>query len=559
NTATSNGGEGRRWYDKGKELEREGDTAGALEAYKNSLRADSKKAAPWVKIAQLLEHNQQNAEALECYKRAVAVDPFHPVVHVKYANALSAAGNVTQAISEYERALQIDKQHRQAYQGLGMAYEHKGEPAKAADYYRKALAIDPDAAEVLGNLIALGRHVDVDDAIESAREKIAAAQTQMEANEEALALDGKRDDGDEDGGDQDDVGPLSVGDLEAEAETAHRPPAQKNEDGRLTPSARIATIAYGLGKELERRGDDYEDAFAAYASANNARKRAAGAFNRDAFDSRIDKLCEIFSPEFYADRAGWGDPSEVPVFVVGLPRSGTTLTEQILSSHPLCHGAGEIDALADMATGTPDRLGTNETRWPDCADRLSREHINALAKDYLARLTKGAPREAVRVTDKQPLNFFHIGLIALAFPNARILHCQRDLRDNGFSIYSENFNYSQRWSTDLADIAHYWRGYRRLMAHFRENLPINMLDVRYEETVADQEAASRRLLDFMGLDWDASVLSFHKNDRAVQTPSRWQVRQPIYKQSAGRWRRFEAHLGQLIEAQLEADAAQSKK
>lgn len=500
------------------------------------MRVDPHKAAPWVSIAQLLEKNQQRLEALECFKRAIAADPYNSFVRYKYGLALAQSGDLDRAISEYDFAIRLNSNDASIYTARAVAFEHQGEPAKAAASYRNALRIAPDNAQALGNLIALGRHVDVDDALENARAQVAAAHANIdELDDTSASIEEDNDDA-----------PLGVGPVEAEEERDGR--KDETDNNERNSKARFSMVAYGLGKELERRGEDDEEAFAAYASANGARKRATGAFNRKIYDRRIDKMCEIFSRDFYAERAEWGDSSEIPVFVVGLPRSGTTLTEQILASHPLCHGAGEIDALADMATGTPDRLGSNETPWPDCADQLTKEHIDALAKDYVARLTKGAPRNSIRVIDKQPLNFFHIGLIAMAFPNARILHCQRDLRDNGFSIFSENFAHSQRWSTDLADIAYYWRGYRRLMAHFRENLPINMLDVRYEETVADQEAASRRLLDFMGLEWDKSVLAFHKNDRAVQTPSRWQVRQPIYKKSAGRWQRFESHLGPLIEA-----------
>ncbi|MEM9989252.1 MAG: sulfotransferase [Pseudomonadota bacterium] len=481
---------GRYWFDEGRKYERAGDPAGALDAYKQSLKIDALQAAPWVSIARILDQNQQKLEALQCYAQAAKVDPYNAVVRSKYANALTAAGHIEKAEAEYEAALRADEKHTPSYYGLGMLFEHKGEPEKAAGAYRKALYTDENHAQSLGNLLNLGRHIDVKDAIAQAQSLI----------------DHLKDDKD------------------------------------------ISAIGYGLGKELERRGEDDDAAFKAYAVANQSRKNRAGPFHREGFDKRINDLCEIFSPRFFEERKDWGNPSDVPVFVVGLPRSGTTLTEQILSSHPDCYGAGEIDALVDMATGTPDRLGNNEKAWPYNADQLNKDHIQALAKDYLARLVKDDPGTSLRAIDKQPLNFFHIGLVALAFPHARIIHCHRDLRDNGFSIFCENFAPSQQWSTDLSDIAYYWQGYRRLMRHWHTYTPAHILDVRYEDTVSDLEGSTRRLLDFIDLPWDPACLSFHENERAVQTPSRWQVRQPLYKRSAGRWTRFKGHLTPLITA-----------
>jgi hypothetical protein len=157
------------------------------------------------------------------------------------------------------------------------------------------------------------------------------------------------------------------------------------------------------------------------------------------------------------------------------------------------------------------------------------------------------PAETLRSIDKQPLNFFQLGLVALALPGARIIHCIRDPRNNGLAVFSENFSLEQRWSTDLADIAHYWHGYRRLMNHWQSVTSLKILEVQYEQVIADFEPQVRRLLDFLQLPWDAACLDFHQHARAVQTPSRWQVRQPLYKTSVDRWRNFAAELQPLLE------------
>lgn len=204
--------------------------------------------------------------------------------------------------------------------------------------------------------------------------------------------------------------------------------------------------------------------------------------------------------------------------------------------------------MTDLATGTPDRLGNANVSWPECASLLSTKHVTDIAKEYLERASQRSEQQAIRVIDKQPLNFWHLGLIAMAFPKAKIIHCTRDIRDCGLSIFTQNFNLQQNWSTDLEHIAIYWQGYRELIAHFKAVSGLEFLDVSYEQTVTDIESQAKKLLDFVELTWQPAVLDFHNSKRAVQTPSRWQVRQPIYQTSKARWRNYETHLTPLIEA-----------
>lgn len=478
----------KSWFDQGKELYLRKDLGGALNAFRNSLKVNPQNGLVWVALADVLQENQQAYDALECLKRGASVEPRNVTILTRLAAMFRVSGEIDDAQKVFDRAVAINHEYVPAWMGLAGLYEETSRPDDAAVCYRKVLALKPDHAEALANIIGLGRDVDVSAEIELASQAMSMA----DDREHAL-------------------------------------------------------IGYGLGKALERLGR-YDEAFEVLAQANAARRSIAGAFRPNQFDRRVERMIEIFSDQFFKARSGWGDASEVPVFVVGLPRSGTTLTEQIIGSHPMCHGAGELAILTDLATGTPDRLGRADPPWPETAGELSSQQVSDLGRDFVTQVSSISPREAVRVVDKQPLNFWHLGLVAMALPNAKIIHCRRDLRDNGFSIYAQNFNPQQRWATDLGDIAHYWRGYRKLMDHWSRATGLQILDVVYEDTVADLEGQSRRVLEFLDLPWDDRVLDFHKNDRAVQTPSKWQVRQPLYTTSKEKWRNYEEHLGPLIDA-----------
>lgn len=482
----------RDWFDAGMEFKRAGNPSGALDAFRRSIKLNSCVAAPWIGLADLLDANSQLEDARQCLIRAVQAEARNPAARLRLASSHKALGFTEEARREYDTAIQLAPHSAPAHFGLGQLLEDIAEPEDAAAAYRRALEIDETHHEALASLLGLGRHVDISKAIETAKSRMAT----------------------------------------------------EDAPGR-------SLLGYGLGKAFDHQ-KRYADAFDAYAAANEARREASGPFDRKVFDRRLEQLMSVFSRDLFEERAGWGDASQRPVFIVGLPRSGTTLTEQIISSHPQCFGAGELNVLTDLATGMPDRLGRAEPAWPDCARLMDARHAADAGADYLRRSSARAPGEAMRVVDKQPLNFWHLGLVAMALPNARIIHCTRDIRDCGFSIYAHNFNAQQAWSTDLEDIAYYWRGYRRLMDHWKSVTRLQFIDVRYEDTVADLEGGARSLLSFLDLPWDEQVLRYHENDRAVQTPSRWQVRQPVYTSSMARWHHYKSELAPLIKAAEDA-------
>jgi hypothetical protein len=237
---------------------------------------------------------------------------------------------------------------------------------------------------------------------------------------------------------------------------------------------------------------------------------------------------------------GAGEPSNLPIFIVGMPRSGTTLIEQILASHPQVIGAGELNALRNAA----ERLGP----LPEAFAGLTPQAATQVGRDYLAHVTPLA-RGRAHVVDKMPGNFLHAGLIAAALPGARIIHSRRDAVDTCLSCYSKLFSGEQPFAYDFGELGRFHRGYEALMAHWRTLLPPEcFIEIDYEEVVDDLEGQARRLIAFLGLPWDEACLNFHQSRRVVRTASMNQVRQPIYRGSKGRWRQYAGHLQPLLAA-----------
>ncbi len=284
-------------------------------------------------------------------------------------------------------------------------------------------------------------------------------------------------------------------------------------------------------------------------NALKARQRPFDAAGHTAWSER---LIEFFDRDFFTARhnplAGRhsGSDSQLPVFIVGMPRCGSTLVEQILASHPSVAGAGELEDMRTLLRRLPELLGSDQV-FPDCAAQLDGSRAQALADEYLAARRRQAPA-AARVCDKMLGNYARLGLIALLFPRARVIHCRRDPLDTCLSCYCQHFEHGHRYSYDLRHLGVAYRNYQRLMAHWRQVLPMPLLEIDYEALVADQETVTRRLLDFLGLDWDARCLRFHEQRRGVHTASAWQVRQPLYNTAVGRWRNWRDQLQPLIEA-----------
>jgi hypothetical protein len=259
----------------------------------------------------------------------------------------------------------------------------------------------------------------------------------------------------------------------------------------------------------------------------------------------VGNLLAAFGAEFFAGAAGGGWDSRRPVFVFGLPRSGTTLVEQVLASHSRVHGAGELPLARRSFEAMPAAAVRNEPPLA-CVPHLGAEARRRLAEQHLGWLHAHDGGRAERVVDKMPDNYLYLGLLAALFPGAVFVHCRRDLRDIAVSCWMTHFR-SIRWANDPAHIAARFAQYRRAMDHWRKVLPVRLVEVDYEETVSDLEGVARRLIGACGLEWEPACLDFHRTRRPVRTASLTQVRQPIYKRSAGRWKNYERELADLFD------------
>jgi hypothetical protein len=300
---------------------------------------------------------------------------------------------------------------------------------------------------------------------------------------------------------------------------------------------------------------DYRRSFQRFLSGN-AGMRALMDFDVKPTLAMFDHIERVFTPALIEAKSGHGDPSTAPIFVIGMPRSGTTLVEQILASHPDVHGAGELSAFyeAMLSVRGPDG---RPIAGPASVPALDPKAFGEIGSRYVAAIRALAPTTPF-ITDKRPNNYYFIGLIHLALPNAKIIHVMRDPIDTCVSCFSMYFTFDRmglKQTFDLAELGRYYRRYEQLMAHWRRVLPPGrILDVRYENVVADLEGETRRMLYYCGLPWDEDCLAFYKTKRAVLTASAAQVRRPIYDTSVGRWRVYEEFLGPLL-AELRSAAA----
>jgi hypothetical protein len=295
-------------------------------------------------------------------------------------------------------------------------------------------------------------------------------------------------------------------------------------------------IRFAIGKYYDDVGD-FKRAFRSAERANDLQRRGVDPYNAEAHTRMVDDLRRVYTREALADIHAGASDSRRPVFVVGMPRSGTSLIEQIIASHPAAAGAGELGYWSSAMQRFERELRHQLVSAP-LKEKLSREYLRTLDEHSTA---------AVRVVDKATFNAEYLGVIHSVFPHARIIYVQRDPIDVCLSCYLTRLPEDLNFAMALADLAHYYREHHRLVTHWRRALPAGtLLDVRYEDLVADQERGTRRIIEFLGLEWDDRCLRFERTERAVRTSSFWQVRQRMYRTSVGRWRNYRKYLGPLL-------------
>lgn len=460
-----------------------------------------------------------NEKALRYFARAVAEEPQNPYYHLSIGETYLKLSEFTPAIRHFQEALDLKPDLVEALCALGDAYKAFGKSEMALPIFEKALKIarnHPMARIGLPRALAsLGR---MDEAAVHLKEAI----------EQRIAV------------------PAAYSAFVHTRRFTEEPPELaailaelRDPDHGSAGSAELHHAAGKLLNDLRR----YKEAMDHFKKGNQARGQK---FDLEIYRRWVDAVIETFTPETVAPIAAYGNHSEVPVFVVGMPRSGTTLTEQICASHPSVHGAGELSKLRRIANGIGLSYGSDIDLGKSIA-RLTPGLTKTLSAEHLAYLRERDP-DALRIIDKMPHNFELVGLIGLLFPNARIIHCRRDSIDNCISCFVLQLGEAHSYSADLQTLGLYYREYNRLMRHWNNVLPGRIFENRYEAMIENQEEQSRRLIDYLGLPWNDACLRYFERDGSVNTYSRWQVRQPIYKTSVKRWKSYEGEIQPLIEA-----------
>jgi tetratricopeptide (TPR) repeat protein len=478
-------------------------------------------ADAWNNRGNVLYDLKRWQDALASYDRAIAVQPELAQSHLGRGNALRRLSRYDEALAAYDRALTLKPGNAETLCNWGATLAELNCFDAAEAKFRRAIALDPGFAGAYNDLGLIlkerGRLVEARQAIEQAIRLSPATTSYYDNLGEIKSFV---------------AGDPHITALERLAEQA----------AALRPSDRIH-LHFALAKAYEHTAR-FEDAFRQLLAAN-ALKRRQIAYDESATLARMERTSAVLTRDFIAARHGSGAPSPVPVFIVGMPRSGTTLIEQILASHPDVYGAGELGLFEQAARAVGNAL-PDARRFPDMVLAMSGEHFRTLANHYLDGLLRIAPK-ASRIVDKMPGNFLFTGLIHLALPHAAIVHAVRNPIDTCVSCFSVHFTRGQSYTFDLAELGRYFRQYRALMAHWHHVLPAGRLfEVHYEDLLEDVEGVARCIVAHCGLDWDARCLDFHRTERSVRTASAAQVRQPIYKSSVGRWRRYANFLGPLL-------------
>lgn len=439
-------------------------------------------ARAWVDLVDVQRELEKYDEATASAERLLAIDPDKPESHMVYAGVVGVAGRHEEAIAAYRRALELAPDKAAAMCSMAHHLKTIGEQEAAVAQYRACLATRPDYAEAYWSLANLKT--------------------------------------------------FRFGDAEVDTMTA------LIREGGL-PDESLSMIHNALGLEYEARGD-YDRAFDNFARCNALRRKRESYDPVDTEDTH-DRVIEFFDEARLAQSTAPG-VNPTPIFIVGLPRSGSTLIEQILASHSQAEGTHELSDLSRVIRGYRTR---RKDRFPESLSRIGPGGWSRIGEDYLARTGKHRPRGAPFFIDKNPNNFVFAGVVKLAMPNAKVIDARRHPLDSCLGSYKQLFASGQPFTYDLTELGEYYLQYRRLMDHWHRVMPGFVLEVHYEQVVADLETQVRRMLDFCGLPFEPACLCFHETRRAVKTASSEQVRRPIYSTSVDLWRNYEPQLQEL--------------
>ena len=514
----------------GDTLRLQGELSLAIEKYRAVVRINPKDAAAYNSMGITLSMQGRVEEAISNFEDALKLNPQFPEVENNLANTLSSARRYEEAIDHATNAIRLRPDFPNAHLTLGNIYRLQGNNALAIFHYKKAIGLDPRNAithQSLGSTFTdTGQFAEAIEHLEEALQ-LNPNLFVVYQNLMALAVQEK----------------YSFSDRQIDR--IHQLVKEKK-----LSNADASRLNFTLGSLLDKKGE-YDAAMRCFQTANNLQERILTA-QRHVFTSQehtdsVDKIIGSFDSALMAGGLSSNLTTERPVFVIGMPRSGTTLVEQIIASHPQAAGVGELSEVAHLTGALSVML---QKDYPICMSRARSEQLFDLACQYEKRVSQlGA--DSLRVVDKMPDNFLHLGFIAMLFPNAHIVHCKRHPLDICLSCYKSDFG-GVRWAGNLENIGLYFAQYHRLMKHWYRVLPLKIHDVVYEDLVTNHKATAQKLIAACELHWDDACLDFYKGNRAVQTLSRVQVRQPIYRSSVGRWRHYEKHLDSL-RTMLETD------
>jgi tetratricopeptide (TPR) repeat protein len=479
----------------------EDDPKAALALTERALALQPNHALAWLASGDVLHHERRYERALECFGRAAALQPDLAEAWLGRGDALHELRQNDQAAAAYEKALALKPDLAAAHNALGVLVMEQGRIDDARAMFRKAIELEPAVGEFHWQLAATKKFSPGDPDL-AAMEALAAGATS--GRHERMMLD------------------------------------------------------FALGQAYADAGE-HRRSFQ-HLLAATAEKRSTIAYDEAVMLSRLDSIAKTFTRDLIAAKtvssSGAGGRSPRPIFIIGMPRSGSTLLEQILASHPAVEAVGEVAAFPDAIFDVIDKAPDGQFRgmeYPDFVPVMDDQAVTSIGERYLVRIAKLASSNRERTVDKMLDNFRYAGLIHLALPDAVILHTSRNALDTCISCFSKPFNNQHYYSYDLAELGRYHKHYQRLMQHWHRVLPPGrILDVQYEDVVADLEGQARRIIAHCGLPWDERCLAFHETERRVRTASLAQVRRPIYKSSVSRWKVYEEFLGPLFK-ELEID------
>lgn len=442
---------------------------------------------PCIDLGRFLIDRGRVPEAVDMFEKSVALDPSNPDTHLALADALSILGRSADALASYRKCLSISPEEPAALLGRGHLLRIRGHRDEAIASYKRCVELRPDFGGAYWSLASLKGFEFSNTQIDDMRSRV--------------------------------------------------------DSGKLDPESEIS-FRFALARAYENR-DDFDNAWRQYTKANE-QKRSKVKYDPVKTEAEHDRLIEVFSPDFLDGMSSDVTVSPCPVFVLGVPRSGSTLIEQILASHSMVEGTGELPHII-MISATLGKHRQDGLVYPTVLKEMSREQLASIGKSYIYHTAPYRLEDTPYFTDKMPANFSHAGFIHLVLPNAKIIDARRDPLDTCVGNYRQLFAQGKNQSYDLQDLGEYYLQYRRMMDHWDEVLPGRILRVQYEDVVNDFEVQVKRILDYCGLPWEDACLSYFESDRAVNTASSEQVREPIYKDAMGYWKNYESHLDDLLE------------